>query len=281
MALMLRKIRRGNLEREGAVTQDSLTSHRDRFAEALLGKPGETEWVIAEFGTMSAAGRSLCHSLEKQLGHFREAYFHRSLVNLNIALDPPSMEDLLSFGCSVIGILRSLDDRQRSIDDIVRDVYELYKVPTEERSAIQTDLLRQAIFALLGIFTMLYTPSTSPSASHLEMALSTPSSRHLRRQDLEQAGRPIHASLIAFGTPIPSRNFAGTTLPSTNLQVSLLNYASLSLDIAGRNIKIVWTDTISPHLDFDGDSKTLQVFRFPSLCAANYLRGTSSALFDW
>lgn len=262
--------------------QDSLTLQRARFAEALLGEPAKTEWVVAGFGVASAAGRRLCQYTEQQLGRFAASYFHRLLIDLNIATDLPRMEDILSFACTVIDIVRNLKNRQKSIDDITRDVYERYEVGAETRSALQTDLLRQAIFALFGIFTMLYIPSTSPTTSQFEMILSGQSSRHARRQDLDQAGRPLFAFLAAFGIRIPGNFVSGImTAQDFKFELSLLNYSSLSLDIKGRNIAIKWIDTLSSHLDFDADLKTLQVFRLPSLCAANYLGGSSKALYNW
>jgi hypothetical protein len=43
-------------------------------------------------------------------------------------------------------------------------------------------------------------------------------------------------------------------------------------------VRIQWVDCLSLHLEFDSRSKTLKVFRFPSLCLIMYRNNDRSLL---
>ncbi len=123
---------------------------------------------------------------------------------------------------------------------------------------------------------MLYTPSVSPPALSCKMTLSTIHPCEWHQQDLDQAGRPILAFLTAFGVPLINKAaFISPLADETSLQVSILNYASLALDVAGRRIKIAWEENVSAHLDFDEELKLLHLYRLPNFCAANHAQEDS------
>lgn len=95
------------------------------------------------------------------------------------------------------------------------------------------------------------------------MTLSTIHPCQWHQQDLDQAGRPLLAFLTAFGVPlIHKAAFISPLADETSLQVSILNYPSLALDVAGRRIKIAWEENVSAHLDFDEELKVLHLYPF-------------------
>jgi hypothetical protein len=59
-----------------------------------------------------------------------------------------------------------------------------------------------------------------------------------------------------------------TWASATALEVSCLNYASLK-DIA--KIRLIWSNDLTSHLDFDAKKRELSIFRFPTFCMLNAL----------
>ncbi|GAW18773.1 hypothetical protein ANO14919_082550 [Xylariales sp. No.14919] len=62
--------------------------------------------------------------------------------------------------------------------------------------------------------------------------------------------------------------------------VTYVNAVTLDIKIEGRRVKIEWADDLRAHLDFDEDTRTLFLFKYPSICAPNLLQGGSRSIFD-
>lgn len=140
----------------------------------------------------------------------------------------------------------------------------------------------QLVFIIIGWVTMLYTPIYTPepgvlsispalSADGTPLFTSTFSTTSLISID-EVARLPIHQVLKHFGELIPGSinykplatiNPRTTNILSDQLLVSCLNYWTLSKIAA---VKIEFVEILSLHLEFDEETQTLKIFRFPSVC---------------
>jgi hypothetical protein len=94
-------------------------------------------------------------------------------------------------------------------------------------------------------------------------------------QNLDSNDQPLHTLLRSFGSIVPQRARSMIPGQSTPLQslptrrdehsieTSLLCFRTLH-KVA--SIKIEWVDCLSLHLEFNSSTKTLKLFRLPSLC---------------
>ncbi len=94
-------------------------------------------------------------------------------------------------------------------------------------------------------------------------------------QTLENNDQPLTLLLGIFGKIIPRRQrhmTSGHASPyllgpqrqdEARIELSLLRYHILK-KVA--NVEVEWVDSLSLHLEFDKSTKTLKLFRLPSLC---------------
>lgn len=130
--------------------------------------------------------------------------------------------------------------------------------------------IRQCLISLIGWCSLLFLPSRT--ISHGAFDLDTQGAKCFSRttKTLESAQRPIDELLRSFGELLPKK-WTGTTHTtdthgSLKFQVFNLKIATLK-KLA--NVKIVWVDTMSAHLDFDPTTATLCIFKAPSYCKLN------------
>ncbi len=167
-----------------------------------------------------------------------------------------------------------------SIDSIVTHLFEkkLAKIPDD------TEALRHAthlVFAIIGWQTMLYKPDIG-SCPRAQLAIADETDGHRGyaymnlRQDQGASRKALYEFLMGFGVMLPRYNF--NTLASDDDKQALVTIKTVTPDslnvhlltsIGG--IQIKWTDSLACHLEFDTDSSTLYLFRFPSFCAINLL----------
>ena len=144
----------------------------------------------------------------------------------------------------------------------------------------RTNLMNQLVFMAVGWLSMLYDPDRSPASGKLQIVNDTMGTgRRLRaskiqrfQQDFNQASQPFPTLLRVFGAIIPR-----ITPPSDMemhrlrdrefLTVSYLSYHTLSRVC---KLNIEWVDTLSFHLDFVEQRRTLKLFAFPSFCYMMY-----------
>jgi hypothetical protein len=96
-------------------------------------------------------------------------------------------------------------------------------------------------------------------------------------EDIENYDQPLFQLLKRFGGILPQcRRYSVTPQELSNalserhddqIEISLVCFHTMDV-VAG--IKIQWVDCLSLHLEFDRRSKTLKVFRFPSVCMIMY-----------
>lgn len=152
-----------------------------------------------------------------------------------------------------------------------------------ESTMVHPDMLpaqRLLVFSILGWQSMLYLPSFN-TCSLNELAI---------HQDIEQpnsklvfdtfkisadlADRPMAVLLKGFGNLLPARRRDSigvaseiTMLASSWVPLSPSELNAHLLHILLR-IEIRWVDILALHLDYDKSTKTLSLFRYPSICIA-------------
>lgn len=142
----------------------------------------------------------------------------------------------------------------------------------------------QVVFVLLSSMLLLYTPKPSPQPSDLQLQLngSGHDESELRSQLLRKLSYPLTADvagqsfehlLNCFGN-LKFQPTSGSSQDHRPIIASNVNYYILSKVI---EIRIVWVDYLSLHLEFDRRTTTLKLFRLPALCAMLAIPRTSKA----
>ncbi|KAI1083671.1 hypothetical protein F5B20DRAFT_415933 [Whalleya microplaca] len=179
-------------------------------------------------------------------------------------------KDRVEFVGAVATALKATRSKNRTVENIIVQVCELYEV-TDER--VSEKEIGQAIFLMLGWLSMLFKPQVDLKALN---SLQVLASSDFPRQPFPLVKRPITSVLKKLGVILPDSTKQGNEIETSELYVSNLNYSSLS-SIGG--VRIKWVDTLDQHLDFDPRTRTLRLFRFPSLCALSYVNGIDNC-FD-
>ena len=93
------------------------------------------------------------------------------------------------------------------------------------------------------------------------------------RQPLDNIDQPLYTFLRRFGTiiPEPYKDFSAmhelvSSQPSQKDGGNDLSLVCFHILHRFAGIEIEWVDCLSLHLEFDSRTKTLKLFRFPSLC---------------
>lgn len=175
-----------------------------------------------------------------------------------------------------------------SIDEIIEHLQEegIFCLTDCETALVPARLL---IFAILGWQTMLYLPSfnTCP-LSHLEIHQETghPNSRLVYdtfMMSADLADRPMAILLKGYGNLLPARCQGLTKVASETSRVASswtpinANEMNVWFLFSFLNVNISWVDTLALHLDYDKSSRTLSLFKYPSLCLATL--ETTGALY--
>lgn len=160
-----------------------------------------------------------------------------------------------------------------------------------------TDLDREYIvFAMLGWLSMLYIPSFDYGNWDVFKVChdaKQPNSRLIYNAfEVERfAGQEPARFLKQFGNLLPARRRDLTegagqrnrTAPSR----SPINPAKFNIHVLSTflGIRVQWVDTLALHLDYDQTTRTLSLFRYPSICVYNLSKGSTAiyafASSDW
>lgn len=170
--------------------------------------------------------------------------------------------------------------RSLGIDEIVEYLVEQ---GVFESGMVETRIIllrRLLIFAVLGWQSMLYLPSfdTCPlDELAVHQDIDQPDSGlvfHTYKMSSDLADRPMSILLKGYGNILPSRSEELTKVASeSNASTS----SWFCIDPAEANAHLLhtllrvnfrWVDTMALHLDYDSSTRTLSLFRYPSLCAA-------------
>ncbi len=264
--------------RSGELTD--IEAIRKRLARILF--PNSESSRISTYTHDSAAAMACVRFIESGLLEVQDAYLSQALTFLDIASSPTlTRHDILRFACSVAEIVRDSTDgqRQRSIHDIVRALLERAALDEDKLDPSLFNAMQQAVFASIGRFAALFTPYPMPASGVLEICLAGTNSGRRVQQAFKSGGRPIVPFLRSIGVSVPldpdTRPVYDLALP-----VTILNFSSLGLKVEGKRTRIGWVDDLTAHLDFDEATRTIFLFRFPSICALNLVRSGERSFFD-
>ncbi|KAG9242073.1 hypothetical protein BJ878DRAFT_191868 [Calycina marina] len=139
--------------------------------------------------------------------------------------------------------------------------------------------MNSLVFAILGWQTMLYQPDIrscpfSQLAIRCQMGLHQGQCHMSLKQGQSACKKSMHEFLLGYGMLLPPRQFC---VPETaeekeafkrQTTVSPESFNAYFLTVFG-GINITWVDSLPCHLEFDSDSNTLFLFRYPSYCLMN------------
>ncbi|KAH7400228.1 hypothetical protein BKA64DRAFT_477638 [Cadophora sp. MPI-SDFR-AT-0126] len=173
----------------------------------------------------------------------------------------------------------------------------LYNEGLAKMADVEYDQMAQLSFAAIGWITLLYIPKIAPSPDRLELRTPaadfapeyqavftaySPTPRRRKRKsrqnqtfrvlemDMSLIDQPLALLLQRFGSIIPDRkeSMVVSIYPSSDNFTSQIKAYHLSFHTIYRiaKVNIEWVDCLALHLEFDPATKTLAIFRFPSLC---------------
>ncbi|KAF2270744.1 hypothetical protein CC78DRAFT_564063 [Lojkania enalia] len=137
------------------------------------------------------------------------------------------------------------------------------------------------VFAIIGWQTMLYRPDMG-SCPQYQLAIVDETNGYRGQayiqltQGLSTSRNALYEFLMGFGVLLPCHNF-GVMSSNEDKKASRgtkdISPASFNMHllthVAGIHIK--WTDSLACHLEFDADSNTVYLFRFPAFCDISLL----------
>lgn len=188
-----------------------------------------------------------------------------SLLGANV-VDEIERVTLIS---NIAAEFRTPKSGQQTLKHITSLVCKRYNVADERVSKKET---YQVVFLVLGWLSMLF--KAKVDLERLDtLQVYSPSGQSIQRLALFQ--RPVINALRSLGIVLPGSRQWGQDTEASILHVANLNFFSLKT-IGG--VRIQWVDTLSEHLDFDPTSRTLRLFRFPSVCTLAFNNGDGSCL---
>lgn len=182
-------------------------------------------------------------------------------------------------------------DSNPSIDQVIENLIEKHLLnPSDEGSELSLQH-RLLVFAILGWQSMLYLPSfgTCPPEQlgilQLEDQRKSGLIFETFKVSSDFAERPMAIFLKAYGNLLPAQSQAWdkeanepTEAPLTWFPIDPLETNAHFLQMLLR-VDICWVDALSLHLEYDKSTRTLSLFRYPSLCVAMLESG--SALYSF
>ncbi|KAH0556662.1 hypothetical protein GP486_005534 [Trichoglossum hirsutum] len=230
-----------------------------------------------------------CHHLESCFGELLDSRF--DVVWKILRRDSPSATvDCWHWCFAVIEAFKALQDDDPSIEKAYQRLIEDAEESLHEIKAHEKMQVLRAMFAVLCWTSATLKPllddeamaattnAANPGAAQKSSLAAENSSQIYSSRDLR---RPISKMFYSFQNhakdveepehhPACGGTQSGGSISDDVLYQSSLNY--FSLFTIGR-VRLKWVDTLTAHLAFDRSTRTLSVFRFPSFCVANVLRG--------
>lgn len=193
------------------------------------------------------------------------------------ALDSSEMS-WASFLLAWRGVWEAITTSESDIDHIILylERHDLIQLGKDVDSLL---LARNLVFSIIGWQTMLYRPGTG-SCSQRELAIvdETEGFRgqaHLSLRHSQAAcNKRPHEFLMGFGVMLPCRDFSA--MSSDEDKKAIRQMRTVAPDLFNTNllsslggVRLIWTDVLSCHLEFDDVSHTMYLYRFPSFCIAH------------
>lgn len=193
----------------------------------------------------------------------------------------------------VVTAFRGQENDSASIEDVYRKSINRGQLAGRPLQESEVEDVQRAIFAVLCWTSMAVrpslqrdpcgAPSTTPTRSTpwAENSDQTLSARSLRRPVLKvlpifRQGFNEHQRPSSFVPPNASNASTQLPHPSDIIYESSINYFSLQ-NIG--HVDLDWVDTITSHLRFNRQTRTLSLFRLPSLCLASVMSTEDAPMF--
>lgn len=167
-----------------------------------------------------------------------------------------------------------------SIDQVVEHLIEIYLLnPSDEGSELSLQH-RLLVFAILGWQSMLYLPSfgTCPPEELAILQLEDQRISGLTFETFKVASdlaeRPMAIFLKAYGNLLPAQSQAWDKETNEPTEAALTWFPIDPLETNAHflqmllRVDVCWVDALSLHLEYDKSTRTLSLFRYPSLCVA-------------
>lgn len=225
--------------------------------------------------------------LAKQARDLPDSLMELIIDHDNLASTDFDMDTLARTFVSLNRFVRELPSP--SIDEIVQHLQEELIFASVDDGTPSNLAQRLLVFAVLGWQTMLYLPSFNtcpPSQLEIHQLAGQPNSRLVYdtfRMSADLTDRPMAILLKGFGNLLPARCKGLTKVASETSRVASswnpIKAAEMNAYflVSFLNISIKWVDTLALHLDYDKTSRTLSLFKYPSICAATL--ETTGALY--
>lgn len=185
---------------------------------------------------------------------------------------------------SVATIMRQNTDRQISMNKVIHGIRDR-RGQTTSTDALPA-AVRQGMFRLFGLMTLLYKVPGSISTTHISTSAPRYPLVAPEKKIIEDLAGTLGGLIGSFGrfTPLPRKNESNSVFrewPKTP-KSQVLSTSVVNIDVLTQvsKIHIVWSDLLSAHLLFDRTLRTLTLFRFPTFCALNLPREKEMTLFD-
>ena len=194
------------------------------------------------------------------------------------------------------------ENRGFSVDDIIEHLQTVAElsIPGAPSDQATLDTTRLLVFTILGWQTMIYKPAFNVCPPY-ELAIhhddGSPDSGLVfdsYRASSDLCDRPLSVLLKGFGNLLPARSSNTYTAAVENSNVAPSWTGIYPSDLNAYHlhtllqVQVRWVDTLALHLDYDVSTRTLSLFRFPSICAFQLLeeqqdnssgRGWSGTIF--
>lgn len=252
-------------------TSSSTTDVQDQNLYDAVFEPSlNTSAVPPAFVTWS-------HAVHKRAQLFAPAYFMPILQDLGYTLDEAGVIDLV---LEIITLLQNKLVMDMSIDAFSEILTTNRNITTDQAKRAIKHGVRQAIFAVIGLLTMLYVPATSIITGNFTIDVPSGLDTIRTQQSCDSAQNRLSGFLKGFGKLVPFSTtpapVGSEDTPDEELFVSKLTYFSL------RNLSqlnIIWTNDLGSHLYFNEDTHDLMLFRLTSFCLSHVEDHHSSSFF--
>lgn len=199
-------------------------------------------------------------------------------IRSTISLSPNSSSDDASFMdfCDVLSEVGAQlkTNSNVSYGDIVEHLQANNRISNDDGI---TAFNIQLAFIAVGLITMIYSPSPDPEPNNMQILFLHASSRPsrdkawaLRELPVDKCTGSVADVILRLGGmrgPIPRPEHQNRTITfSEQDALKTVNLCYYSLTRLA-DIKVVWSDSIAEHLEFDRRMRTLKLFRFPSFCS--------------
>lgn len=264
----IRQFSQTNFDLEKQLPKNVVQLLRDRISQALFGKQCEDD------KTLLSSTAYLDH-IQEQIHEVGEGRLEQLLRVLHASL-PAADEAYLRIVADLAEILREDQRQDKTIHNLLTKLLQRYGV--EEKTLVDDDRIAgwQAIFLVLCWLTMAIQPGAHAEAESFSIPLPSCCISIQKPQRVDAARRSIIGLFRGFGQLLPEFDGPTAKQSSTLLYVSSLNFKALRL--FGR-VRIDWTNALSAHLQFHPSTRTLHVFRFPSVCAMILMAGPRGSIF--